>query len=286
MKKILVCIDGSVPYTDACFGYAAWLAKHSTSRLEIVYVSDFRQLEVSLVADFSGSLGAQPYQGLLTQIEEIENEKAKILKNYTEDFFKKEGLSDRVQFHHRVGYLIDMLEDFELDETDPVDLTLLGKRGENADFASEHLGSMMERVVRASCKPCFVASRKFEPIQKICIAYDGGESCQKALHFFAHQDFLKKFDLHIVTVTEEKDGAKAQEYLAEAKKTLEAAGFKPTCHELHGAVEDEVAKFVHDHKINLLCIGAYGHNRIRYLLIGSTTTELIRKCHIPILLFR
>lgn len=286
MKKILVCIDGSVPYTDSCFAYASWLAKHSGSRLEIVYVSDFRQLEVSLVADFSGSLGAQPYQGLLTQIEEIENEKAKILKAYTEDFFKKEGLEKQAQFHHRMGYLVDMLEDFELDETDAVDLTLLGKRGENADFASQHLGSMMERVVRASCKPCFVASRKFDPIQKILIAYDGSESCQKALHFFAHQEFLKKFDLHVVSVAEDEKDAKANEHLSEAKKALEASGFKPTCHLLHGVVENEVAKFVHDHAINLLCIGAYGHNRIRYLLIGSTTTELVRKCHIPVLLFR
>jgi len=38
--------------------------------------------------------------------------------------------------------------------------------------------------------------------------------------------------------------------------------------------------------INLLVMGAYGHSRIRYLIIGSTTTEMIRTCKIPVLLFR
>jgi nucleotide-binding universal stress UspA family protein len=33
-------------------------------------------------------------------------------------------------------------------------------------------------------------------------------------------------------------------------------------------------------------MGAYGHSRIRTLIIGSTTTEVIRSCLIPVLLFR
>ena len=31
---------------------------------------------------------------------------------------------------------------------------------------------------------------------------------------------------------------------------------------------------------------AYGHSRIRSLLIGSTTTALLRACRIPVLVFR
>jgi nucleotide-binding universal stress UspA family protein len=33
-------------------------------------------------------------------------------------------------------------------------------------------------------------------------------------------------------------------------------------------------------------MGAYGHSRIRNLFVGSTTTEMIRSCKVPILLFR
>jgi len=33
-------------------------------------------------------------------------------------------------------------------------------------------------------------------------------------------------------------------------------------------------------------MGAYGHSRIRSLIIGSTTTEMIRSCKVPVALFR
>jgi nucleotide-binding universal stress UspA family protein len=42
----------------------------------------------------------------------------------------------------------------------------------------------------------------------------------------------------------------------------------------------------------LLCMdgsvlmGAYGHSRIRHLVIGSTTTQILRSSNIPVLVFR
>jgi nucleotide-binding universal stress UspA family protein len=38
--------------------------------------------------------------------------------------------------------------------------------------------------------------------------------------------------------------------------------------------------------IDLLVMGAYGHSRIRNLIIGSTTTEMVRSCKIPVILYR
>ena len=36
----------------------------------------------------------------------------------------------------------------------------------------------------------------------------------------------------------------------------------------------------------LLVMGAYGHGRLRRLIIGSTTTAMMRACKSPVLLFR
>ena len=33
-------------------------------------------------------------------------------------------------------------------------------------------------------------------------------------------------------------------------------------------------------------MGAYGHSRIRQLVVGSTTTAMIRSCLVPVLVFR
>jgi len=38
--------------------------------------------------------------------------------------------------------------------------------------------------------------------------------------------------------------------------------------------------------VDLLVMGAFGHSRIRSLIIGSTTTEMIRSCKIPVMLAR
>jgi len=36
----------------------------------------------------------------------------------------------------------------------------------------------------------------------------------------------------------------------------------------------------------MLVMGAYGHSRIRQLLVGSTTTDMIRRATKPVLILR
>ena len=50
--------------------------------------------------------------------------------------------------------------------------------------------------------------------------------------------------------------------------------------------EKVIADYVAGHAINLLLMGAYGHSRIRHLVIGSTTIQLLRSIQVPVLLFR
>ena len=49
---------------------------------------------------------------------------------------------------------------------------------------------------------------------------------------------------------------------------------------------ETVIDYVNAKEINLLVMGAYGHNRIRQLILGSSTTELLQGSQIPTLLFR
>lgn len=281
MKKLLVCTDGS-NYAGVCCEYAAWLAKRSGAAIDLLYVTDIRQFEIPLVADLSGSLGIQPYQDITTQLREMENQKALLIEESHRKIFEAQGLADAVSFHHRTGLLVDSLDDFE-DETD---IILLGKRGENADYAKGHLGSNLERVIRASSKPCLVTSRAFRQINKLVLAYDGGESCRKALAYLINGSVFRDLTLHIVTVAEDHDEDAALDRLNEAEKVAQAQGFAPVCQMLGGDVENAISDYVESEKFDLLVMGAYGHSRIRNLIIGSTTTEMIRDCHIPVLCFR
>jgi nucleotide-binding universal stress UspA family protein len=93
-------------------------------------------------------------------------------------------------------------------------------------------------------------------------------------------------EVHIVTVAGGMDADAALGHLKEAESVVAKAGFSPVCQMLHGTPEDQIASYVASEGINLLVMGAYGHSRIRYLVIGSTTTEMIRTCRVPVLLFR
>lgn len=280
--KILVCTDGS-HYGNICCEYAGWLADRTSRPVEVLYVTDLRQFEVPLIADLSGSLGIQPYQAILGQLQELEKKKAEVILSGAEKILKRDRPDCQVTVTHKTGLLVDSLGETEKN----ADFVMLGKRGERSAFASEHLGSTVERVIRASAKPCLVTSRSFNPIDKILFAYDGGKSCRKAVDFLLNADSFKDIELHVVIVTEdtghEEDALKA---LREAEEKLTAAGYKPSCQMLHGEPEENIAEYVAAQHIRLLIMGAYGHSRIRRLLIGSTTTEMIRRCHIPVLLFR
>lgn len=281
MQQTLVCVDGSAYGAEAC-RYAAWAARRTGAKILAVYVSDLRQFDMPVVADLSGSLGLQPYQGIAAQLQELEKEKAAAIREKTLRLLGELGVGAVSTCEHRLGFLVDVLEDL----TAEADLVVLGKRGENAGFAAEHLGSMLERVVRAVQKPVLVTSREFREPQRVAFAYDGSPSCRKAAQFLASSPLLRGLDIHVVTVAEPEDREIARTAQEEARQLLAAGGLEPHLAIREGEVEAVISTFVEDTGADLLVMGAYGHSRIRHLLIGSTTTDLIRRCHVPVLCVR
>jgi len=281
MKRVLLCTDGSA-YSQVCCQYAAWLAGRTACEFEVLYVTDLRQFEVPMVADLSGSLGVQPYQAVLSKLQELEVEKAKVVLREAERQLADAKVTVPTRFTHRTGFLVDCFQEYE----QSADLVMLGKRGENANFASGHLGSTMERVVRSSRQPCFVTSRSFQPIERVLLAYDGGKSCRKAVEFLASNPAFHGLELHVVIVAARENEETALATLREAEAALVASGQRPICQMLHGVPEDEIAAYVAARGINCLIMGAYGHSRIRQFVIGSTTTAMMRQCRVPVLLFR
>ena len=281
MKKILLCSDGS-QYSQVCCQYGAWLANRANASIEVLYVTDLRQFEIPLIADLSGSIGIQPYQAVLGQLQELENRKAKVILDDSRRILMDGGVpADRIRTTHKTGLLVDSLRDYESES----DVILMGKRGENANFASEHLGSTMERVVRASARPCFVTSRSYRPIERLVLAYDGGPSCLKALNFLSDSPVFRGLEIHVVTVADH-DADRASKHLQTAEAILRQGGFEPVCQMLQGAADEQIANYIGSCESCILAMGAYGHNRIRHLIIGSTTTEMIRSCRVPVVLFR
>lgn len=281
MNRLLVCIDGS-QYGISCSRYAAWIASRIDIEIEVVYVTDLRQFEVPFVADLSGSLGLQPFQAVMGQLQELEKKKAEVTLGQAAKLIEENGYSRSIKKTHKTGFLVDSLKELE----EEADMILLGKRGENANFATEHLGSTMERVARAATKPCFVASRDFKPIKRALISYDDSESCRKAVLFVKSSPIFKGIEVHVVTVSPNEKEEDRLKRLQSAESELQGSVESLNCQMLHGETAAQVVEYVKDQEIDLLLMGAYGHNRIRRLIIGSSTTEMLRGCQVPSILFR
>jgi nucleotide-binding universal stress UspA family protein len=251
-------------------------------------VTDIRSQKAVTTGNLSGSIGIDASKELLNKLVEIEHEKAKInhqraklILEEAEQVLATAGVQD-VKLIHETGFLVDSFHEFEAS----ADLIILGKRGENAEFASGHLGANLERIVRASHKPCLITSRRFKPIERLLLAYDGSKSCQKLLQFLVESPAFKGLELHIVTVGKTPGDKRAITHLNEAEQKAKAAGFNPIRQLLQGEPEKVIASYIEDNDICLLLMGAYGHSRIRHLVIGSTTAQMLRSSHIPVLLFR
>ena len=180
----------------------------------------------------------------------------------------------------RHGTLVETLAELEPN----CDLVVIGKRGEHADFDKGHLGGNLERVIRTAVRPVLVASRAFNPIESFMVACDGGPSVTRALEFLRGSPLLQGAACHLLRAGQVDD--KAKRALEDEAEKLRAAGFAVTTHTCAGQPEDVIADAVKRENINLLVMGAYGHSPIRSFILGSTTTQMVRTCLVPVLMFR
>lgn len=282
MSRILACTDGSI-YANSVYDHAAWAARQmGGASVRLLHVLDRGAAEAP--ADRSGAIGFDASEELLRELAELDAARGKValrraraLLTEAEQRLRAAGVTE-VMLTQRHGSLVETVTEFEAD----ADLVVIGKRGEAADFAVGHLGSNLERVVRASSRPVLVASRAFRPIVRFVIAHDGGPAALKAIDYAARNTALRGLECHLVTVAASGGGIP----LDQPAETLRRGGLSVTTQVLHGEPEQAIAAYVGEAAIDLLVMGAYGHSRIRSLLIGSTTTALLRACRIPVLVFR
>lgn len=289
LSKIIALIDGS-KYSKSVCEYAAWIAKAKSVPVEIIH-SLARPSSISAPTDMSGNIGFGARTALLEELAELDQKKSKLAQKRgrailedAQELVEEYGVTN-VETKLRKDDIIDALHDFE----EGADLIIVGKRGESASFAQLHLGSNMERIVRASTKPVLIASLTFKPVEKILIAFDGGKSALKAVNHLSKSKVFGGTTCHLITVGVETPQNKAA--LEEAAAKLKASGYKVTSEIVTESddgthAEITISKKIEDQNYDMLIMGAYGHSRIRNLIIGSTTTGMIGLCKVPVLMFR
>jgi nucleotide-binding universal stress UspA family protein len=280
MSSILTCTDGS-HYAPSIYQHASWAASLLGASIHVLHVIE--RDDAQEPHDFTGSIGFDANAELLEELAKHDESHARISrlrgKAILQDAAKQLAGYD-VKTTQRHGSVVETLDEFETG----AELVVIGKRGEHADLAKGHLGSNLERVIRSAKIPVLVAAREFKPIQSFLLAFDGGPSSLKAVHHAATNPLLKGLDCHLIMVG--RNGHEHALSLEHAATCLRGAGLTVTADLLPGDADEVIAAEVTKREIGLLVMGAYGHSRVRQLILGSTTTHLIRTCHTPVMLFR
>jgi nucleotide-binding universal stress UspA family protein len=281
--RVLAAVDASI-YAQSVAECAGWAASRLQASLKLLHVIE--RNGGSERRDLSGSLSLGTQENLLAELASLDEQRARLAQEHGRALL--EGLRDRIAAHHGVaadirqrhGALLEALLELE----DSVRLFVIGKRGEHVDFAKGHLGSNLERVLRAVHRPVLVCARSFRRINRFLIAFDGSATTRKCVELVCASPLLKDVACELLMVGE-GDGAQLEQ-LAWAATCLRAAGFEPAVHAIAGSPETVITRQVETAGIDLLVMGAYGHSRIRSMILGSTTTQLLRSCPIPVLLLR
>lgn len=284
MSHILSCTDGSL-YASSIYQHSAWAATRLGIGVKVLHVLDAHR-ERSQGGDLTGTIGFNASAGLtgeLAQFEETQARIARIKGKAILDDARQQltaaGVAE-IETLQRHGSLVETLTELEA----AAELIVIGKRGDHAASAKGHLGGQFERVIRTSVRPVLATSRAFQPISKFLIAYDGGPSITKALDFLMTSPLLRDVPCHLLRAG--KIDGHATWYLEEAAQRLRQGGYNVTCEATAGNPEDSITGALATQRANLLVMGAYGHSPVRQLILGSTTTSMVRTCGVPVLMFR
>ncbi|MDO9517324.1 MAG: universal stress protein [Methanosarcinaceae archaeon] len=280
MTNVIACIDGTEVSNSVC-DYGVWASKRMNAPLEFLHVLE--KSEYPVKSDLSGSIGLGSRKTLLDELAAIDEKRGKLAmeqgKMMLDDAVGKavaNGIDSPLlrQYH---GNLVEILTEIEESSR----LFVMGKHDEHL---RAHVGSRLETVVRTMHRPILITTSKFEPPQRVMIAFDGSATTRKGIKIIAKSPLFRGLPCHLVMVGKENEANREQ--ILWAQKTLEDAGFEAPATIIDGEVERSLGDYRSAHEIDMLIMGAYGHSVIRRFLVGSTTTDVIRNTSIPVLLLR
>jgi nucleotide-binding universal stress UspA family protein len=282
--KVLACIDDSC-YAEAVCDFATWSAQRMQAPLSLIHVLD-RDEAAGHPQNLSGRLSMDAQENLLHQLAELDAQRArlamehgKLMLNAALQRVNSKG-AELVEVRQRHGELVDTLVELQPETR----MLVMGKRGADHHSAHGHLGSHLESTIRAVRKPILIAQQSFTPPKQVMVCYDGSATMQKGVRIVAASPLGRGIPHHLVMVGADIDATRAQ--LEEGRQILVQAGFEVSARIIPGEADVAMTDYQTQENIDLVVMGAYGHSRIRQLILGSTTTSMIKKTRVSLLVLR
>ena len=275
IKRILVPTDGSA-YATKGVQYAIGLAKRHGAVLHGFYVVDIKLLEGPFLQDISASLGTAPYvnyQGNIAMILEERGEAA--LKAFARACEAAEISFETSQISGAVAGSI-------VDKSELMDLIVMGRGGEHGEWLDGLLGSTTEAVARRAHCPVLMTGRDTAEMRRFVVAYDGSAHAKHALQFGAEIGVTWSVPFDVLVIADPR----ARACLDEARSYLQAHDVEVDYVSREGDPSEGIVDYARTCDTDLIVMGAYGHTKVRELVVGSTTAYTINHAPCPVLLTR
>lgn len=275
IKRILVALD---PDTDTTVAtrYAIEIAQRYDAEVTGLAVVDLGNIESGARG---GGIGSMYYaEKLRDRLTEETRTKANELVQAFEEVMSETD----VRFNDRVREGVPferILEDMKYH-----DLLVVGDDPHFFYSRPKKRTDTLARVVKETIAPTLVVEDRYEPVQRVLVAYDGSDAAAHTLQRFIHlQPFGTDIDLRVLSVYED-NASEAELYLDLACGYLEAHGFKAKVSALQGDKPHElIIQQAVDFKANVIVAGAHAVSKLRQFAFGSTTASLLETC--PVSLF-
>jgi nucleotide-binding universal stress UspA family protein len=280
---VLACVDGS-RYTASVCAYAARAARRLDTGIALLHAIA-RPADREALLDRSGVMTVDMTEEALeefTRVHEASSRLAQTMgRRVLEDAEERVRAAGVISVRERLvfGELVDSLAEYDAG----VRLIVMGKRGASEGDAASHLGSNLERMVRASHHPILIVPAEPRPLQRFVVAFDAGPSANTIIETLTKEPLL--LDAECILLTVGAGDVRQRELMAAATR-LRAAGYRVTERLEPGHVDQVILATVRETNADLLVMGAYGHSRLRMLMVGSTTTALLRTSTVPVLVIR
>jgi len=275
IKSILVPTDGS---DLAAIGirYAISLARQYGARLSGLHVIDIKLLEGPFLRDVSVSLGTAPYVNYQGNIAAILEERGRAALDAFERACHEAGVAcDTTQMTGIVPRCI-------VERSELCDLIVMGRAGEYGEWLDGLVGSTTASVVRRAERPVLVTGTDTPGSRRFVIAYDGSSHARRALHVAADIAVTWKLACHVLVVGDESH----RPALNEARAYLSTYDIAAEYTLRAGDPSEGIIAYAKEVEADLIVMGAYGHTKVRELVVGSTTAYTLNHAPCPLLLTR
>ncbi|MEO5732456.1 MAG: universal stress protein [Rubrivivax sp.] len=298
MSTVCACLDGLANST-AVVDCAVWSARRLQVPVSFLHMLE-RHPECAAVSDHSGAIGLGAQESLLGELAELDAQRGQLAQQAGRallaaacDRAAAAGLAEpEVDTRLRHGSLVEGV----LEVQDDARLFVMGEHlrpretaavGQSSLRARLHLDHHVEAVVRAVTRPVLVVpGGRFVAPQRVVIAFDGSATAHKTVQTVIRSPLLTGLPVLLAMATG-SDAAVARPAAAQALddpcRSLVLAGFDTRSEQLAGEPEVVLPALLKAQGAAWLVMGAYGHSRIRLLIVGSTTTALLRLAEVPVL---